>query len=106
MTETEWQSLADPKAMVAFLRKTPDTSERKARLFACACCRRVWHLLDEECQEILAVVGQYADGHAPESELAHAHKRARRIYAELEVQRTFNEKQVHDATSGAVMAVG
>jgi hypothetical protein len=68
MTEEEWLESTDPKPMLEFLRgpeltetkvlfgtevrfsSHPDrrTSERKARLFACAVCRKVWHLLAEE----------------------------------------------------------
>jgi len=37
--------LADPALMLAFLRDK--ASARKLRLFACACCRLVWDLLEE-----------------------------------------------------------
>src|SRR5262249_29653761 len=40
MTEKEWLACTDPNPMLAFLRLK--TSERKLRLFVCACTRRVW----------------------------------------------------------------
>jgi hypothetical protein len=63
MTEPEWLACTNPKKMLKFLRGR--ASERKLRLFACACCRRIWHLLAdkpyrhavdvaERCEERLA----------------------------------------------------
>jgi hypothetical protein len=46
MTEAEWLTCDDPTPMVALL--GGQASERLLRLFACACCRRVWHLLDDQ----------------------------------------------------------
>jgi len=46
MTESEWLAATDPKPMLEFL--AAKASERKLRLFACACCRLIWHPLIDE----------------------------------------------------------
>ena len=46
MTEAEWLACKDPQRMLDFLRGK--ISNRKLRLFACSCCRRLWPLLPEE----------------------------------------------------------
>jgi hypothetical protein len=46
-------------------------TERKARLFAVACCRRVWHLFtDGRSQAIIEIAERHADGLAGEDEWA------------------------------------
>src|SRR4051794_23792923 len=45
MTEAEWQACEDAKEMLLWLWLGERPGERKERLLACACCRRVWHLL-------------------------------------------------------------
>jgi hypothetical protein len=40
MTRKSWLSCTDPERMIDFLWEK--ASERKKRLFACACCRRLW----------------------------------------------------------------
>jgi hypothetical protein len=76
MTETEWLACADPKRMLDALR--PYSSERKMRLFLCACARRLWPLLTiEEVRSGVEVAEQYADGRAAVGELDAARIRAR-----------------------------
>lgn len=48
MTRREWLSSTDPVAMLRLLRDRGLITERKARLFAVACCRRFWDLLPDE----------------------------------------------------------
>jgi hypothetical protein len=68
MTEAEWLACIDPKPMLEFLRGK--ASDRKLRLFACACVRRVWRLLTEEpSQRAVEVTEHYADGTASEDDL-------------------------------------
>jgi len=58
MTEQEWLDCPDPQKMLEFLRGT----NRKLRLFAVACCRRVWHHLSgNPGKEAVEVAERYAD---------------------------------------------
>jgi hypothetical protein len=63
MTEKQWLSYTDSRAMLAFLRGDKRASDRKLRLFTAACCRSVWrHLPDECCRQAVEVGEQFADG--------------------------------------------
>ena len=74
MTEAEWQNASEPHSMVAFLRDR--ASDRKLRLFACACCRRIWHILsDERSRKAIDVAERYADGLVPKKTLKAARRR-------------------------------
>jgi|SRR5579884_2032335 len=47
MTEAEWLACDDPTAIIFGLSEIQYEETRKLQLFACACCRRIWHLLAE-----------------------------------------------------------
>jgi hypothetical protein len=47
-------------------------SDRKLRLFACACCRRIWHMLEDRGWQLVALAERYADGQASTAELQQA----------------------------------
>jgi hypothetical protein len=69
MTEAEWLACTDPQPMLDFLRET--ASDRKLRLFACACCRHVLHLLTDRhvCRRTIEFAERFADGLATKNEL-------------------------------------
>jgi hypothetical protein len=67
VTESEWLSCADPEKMLAFLRGK--ATNRKLRLFAVACVRRVWHLLtDARSRDAVEGAERYVDGHLNEED--------------------------------------
>jgi len=71
MTEPEWLTCSDPHSMLKFLGEK--ASERKLLLFACACCRRLWHLLsDVRSQRAVEVAEDFADGTATSDDLVRA----------------------------------
>ena len=75
MTEAEWMTCTDTTPMLNFLKGK--ISDRKLRLFACACCRRVGHLLtDERSQNAVELAERYADGEATAEELTTAYYQA------------------------------
>jgi len=73
MTEAEWLASSDPESMLStHLRGV--ASDRKLRLFAVACCRRIWHLFhDRRSQSAIEVAEKYADEAASVDDLLHAY---------------------------------
>jgi hypothetical protein len=71
MTEAEWLASTDPARMLSALRH--DTSDRKLRLFAVACCRRIWHLMPDEASRVAVETGErFADELASRNDLVAA----------------------------------
>ena len=79
MTEDEWAACTDPTPMLKFLRGR--ASERRLRMFACACGRRAWDRLDAAGRWAVEAAERAADGAAADGELgaayATAHEAAR-----------------------------
>jgi hypothetical protein len=71
MTEEEWLTCGDPERMLAFV--LPQASDRRLRLFGCACCRRVYPDMEHEGSRSLThLIERHADGHAAAAELESA----------------------------------
>jgi hypothetical protein len=70
-TEAEWIACKYSYDMLEWLNRK--VSDRKLRLFACACCRMAWDLLaDEHSREAVETTERYADGIASVDELSAA----------------------------------
>src|SRR6266852_1943744 len=69
MTEQDWQTASEPQAMLDFLQKKETTSERKLRLFAVACSRRMWDWIDVLGRNAVDVAENFANGSASPEEL-------------------------------------
>jgi hypothetical protein len=69
--ENQWLNCADPQALLSHLGSALEG--RKARLFACACCRLVWPLLTEtRWRSAVEISERFAEGLAGSRELARA----------------------------------
>jgi hypothetical protein len=76
MDESTWLSCTDTRTMLDALED--QATDRKLRLFACACCRRIWPMLnDERSRQAVLRAEQYADGRATVGELEIAWEAAR-----------------------------
>lgn len=76
MTEAKWLSWPDPYDLLEQC-LVCELTERRLRLFACACCRRLWHRLeDNRLRVAIEVAEQFADSQATPEELEGARKMA------------------------------
>jgi hypothetical protein len=108
MTEAEWLTSEDSHSLLYSARG----SERKFRLFACACCRRAWHWLsDPRSQAAVTAAEGFADGQVTIAQLAWARRGAQDRVAELEegwhepgFQFDVSEPPEHPAAEGAAEA--
>lgn len=74
-SQQAWLTCPDPNPLLAFLKHRG--SDRKWRLFAIACCRRISPLItDFRSRQAVEVAEQFANGHAGMEELTYAHAAA------------------------------
>ena len=99
MTEAEWLAATDPMPMLKHLRG--EASDRKLRLVAVACCRRIWHLLTDERSRIAVDLAERdADGLVRETDLRESAQAANEAY------RYGNPLGPHDNAAYASVHVG
>src|ERR1700677_1324398 len=68
MTEEEWLKGGKPRKMLRLIQST--ISNRKLRLFAVACCRRIWHALEDDTSRWAVEIAEgFADGDFTAEEL-------------------------------------
>src|SRR5262249_49011301 len=93
-----------PSAMLRFLGRK--ISDRKLRLYACAGCRRIWHMLpDQRSRRAVEVSERFADGLASQQELRTAAVMAREVVHALPESR-LGWKAAQAAAAAAADAAG
>src|SRR5438128_2492258 len=85
MTEEGWLACENPEQMLLFIKQRramrKQTKQRKQKLFAVACCRRIWSSFrDEQSRRCIEVVERSADNRATGEELEEAATRANAIW--------------------------
>src|SRR5262249_14438746 len=80
VTEAEFNICTQPDGMLWFLRGRCSVRDRRLRLFACVCCRRLGDLLfNTHCRRAVETAERYVDGLATLQQLRTASGLARRI---------------------------
>ncbi len=96
MTEAEWLAATNPWVLLRHIESK--TTERKLRLFACSCCRKVWGLLpDDRIRQLLLTSELFADGIATAQELENA------VRASVDFERE-NRDEYHPAVAAVTNA--
>ena len=82
MTEAEWMAATHAQPLQEYRRK--NTSNRKLRLFATACCRDIWDLIDsDQARSAVEIAEKFADGNATEEEIDDANRLAQTLADEI-----------------------
>jgi hypothetical protein len=77
VNEQQWLANTDPEWMLDFLSSNGRLTERQARLFAVAVCRRIWPLLaGEPSRRAVEVAEGYAEGRVRQGDLEAAQEAA------------------------------
>ncbi len=101
MTEQQWLTSTCLSEMQSFL--WGKISDRKLRLFGCACVRRVWHLLEEPARRLVEAGECLADATVTKKDLAAVKKAVRRLRMTTALQAACNtlKGRAWDAASDA-----
>ena len=99
MTEAEWLAATDPQPLLGFMvpisslwKRPRKVSDRKVRLFACACCRRIWHLLsDGGDRKAIEVTERYADNQVKDRDRETAYRMIAGVHTTIGMSRTQRE---------------
>jgi hypothetical protein len=63
VSEDDWTACTDPQLMLMLLRSRRAATDRKLRLFACACCRRIWDRFPHPLnRDLVVAVEDHPDG--------------------------------------------
>ncbi len=88
MTEAQWLAATEPTPMLEYIQGK--ASDRKSRLFACACCRGVWESIKlKKCHNAILVAELYADGCLGVDKAAAARRELERQYWEVPASHTY-----------------
>lgn len=80
MTETQWLRATDAASLLWLVRERRQT--RKLRLFACACCRRLWRLLSPAARQAVEAAELYADRLIKDVQRQQAHRKLLEVMGE------------------------
>jgi hypothetical protein len=99
MTEADWLACTEPYLMLDFL--GGKAGQRKWRLFAAACCRRLWGLLaDERRRRAVEDAERLADGMAGRDSAAAADADPMRSFSDWTLKRTMTAVRAIEAYKG------
>jgi hypothetical protein len=103
--EDEWLASGEPEKMLEFLGDR--ASERRLRLFAAACCRRVWDTLTADAgRRAVEVAEGFADGAAGARALRAAQVAAAKATADYDPAAGLGEYRADAALTAAMNAAG
>src|SRR5687768_8837014 len=104
MTEADWLALEDPYTMLDSV-LSASTQTRKLRLFAAACCRRIWSLLpDDMCRQAVDTAEAVAEGSdrvAPAALFRFGSERASKVAGRRPDRRKATELAVRAASAAS-----
>jgi hypothetical protein len=97
MTEAEWLASEDPTPMLRLVSQT--AGERRLRLFACACCRRIWEIMsDKRSRAVVEGAEAHAEGLISWEELTAVYRPAERAYYDAYHRIARRAQDAYDST--------